>query len=362
MTLIQLIGVLAVIAILAAIILPLSIRKLDQIAGDQESASLKSLADALQSSVLRDRYVPCHTNWAQTIAARQGINVSDVTTNLRRQPRVFLIHPELQIGSRVAGEDYLQDTSGSAITITNANGNPDVIPPRSPRMILLSSIGVPLPAGVTTGVAASTSDFNGIWDAADGTLPAGNLWTGWSGARDLKVQRINLAPLFVRITLSSYLSAGDGRYSVDLTAVTNTAPSSSPREAYYIQNTVLNLITYTNTLQVRQVLSRDISFVYMQDVWRTEIGGMLGGMDIGSIVDRYLRAPHNPTATYTNDHQMVVVQAMMDYMQAYQNWEAIGFGNNALRTAALAAQDAMMDAVQEQYKDPQNTPPEVICP
>jgi translation elongation factor EF-1beta len=59
---------------------------------------------------------------------------------------------------------------------------------------------------------------------------------------------------------------------------------------------------------------------------------------------------------------MVVVQAMMDYMQAYQNWEAIGFGNNALRTAALAAQDAMMDAVQEQYKDPQNTPPEVICP
>src|SRR5207245_1609726 len=47
-SLIELIGVLAVIAILAAVLAPALIRQMDRIAGDQESASLKSFGDALQ--------------------------------------------------------------------------------------------------------------------------------------------------------------------------------------------------------------------------------------------------------------------------------------------------------------------------
>src|SRR5216117_1763153 len=56
-SLIELIGVLAVIAILAAVLVPSLIRQMDRIAGEQESADLKSLGDALQQSILRNRYV-----------------------------------------------------------------------------------------------------------------------------------------------------------------------------------------------------------------------------------------------------------------------------------------------------------------
>src|SRR5437763_773259 len=67
-SLIELVGVLAVIAILAAVMVPALIRQIDKIAGDQESASLKSFGDALQQSIMRKRYVPSTTDWATNIA------------------------------------------------------------------------------------------------------------------------------------------------------------------------------------------------------------------------------------------------------------------------------------------------------
>src|SRR5207248_4695107 len=91
-SLIELTGVLAVIAILAAATVPTLIRQMDRIAGEQENAALKSLSDALQQSILRKRYVPGASDWATNIAAELGVDVANVNTNqARRQPRFFLI-------------------------------------------------------------------------------------------------------------------------------------------------------------------------------------------------------------------------------------------------------------------------------
>src|SRR5438309_7273336 len=82
-SLIELIGVLAVIAILAAVLAPSLIRQMDRIAGEQESAALKSLSDALQQSVLRKRYIPGASDWATNIATELGVEVASVTANSR---------------------------------------------------------------------------------------------------------------------------------------------------------------------------------------------------------------------------------------------------------------------------------------
>src|ERR1041385_64139 len=90
MTLIELIGVLAVLAILAAILVPALIRQADKTAGDQESASLKSFSDAFQSSVQRNRYIPSATDWASNVAIELGVDIANVRTNQsRKQPRFF---------------------------------------------------------------------------------------------------------------------------------------------------------------------------------------------------------------------------------------------------------------------------------
>src|ERR1051326_1431853 len=55
-SLIELIGVLAVIAILAAALVPALIRQMDRIAGEQESAALKSFSDSLQQSIRSEEH------------------------------------------------------------------------------------------------------------------------------------------------------------------------------------------------------------------------------------------------------------------------------------------------------------------
>src|SRR5262245_31058372 len=60
-SLIVIIGLLAVIAILAAVLVPALIRQMDTAAGQQESAALKALVDALQQSILRKRSIPSHS-------------------------------------------------------------------------------------------------------------------------------------------------------------------------------------------------------------------------------------------------------------------------------------------------------------
>src|SRR6266516_250010 len=67
-TLIEMIGTLTVIALLATLLVPMLIRQMDKIAGDQESAALKSFGDALQQSILRNRYITNATDWATQTA------------------------------------------------------------------------------------------------------------------------------------------------------------------------------------------------------------------------------------------------------------------------------------------------------
>src|ERR1041384_3207286 len=144
-TLIELIGVLAVLAILAAVLVPALIRQMDKIAGDQESASLKSFGEALQQSILRNRYIPTYTDMAPTIATELGMDLASITNSPRQRARCFLIDPAWQIGTTVAGQVYTQDDTGSAIL------------PVNPRVLMLSSIGPALPGGIVNGVPSAAN-------------------------------------------------------------------------------------------------------------------------------------------------------------------------------------------------------------
>ena len=82
---------LTILAILATFLVPALIRQMDKIAGDKESAALKSFGDALQQSIMRTRYIPNESDWISRVAAELGVNVSNVATNARKKPRFFLI-------------------------------------------------------------------------------------------------------------------------------------------------------------------------------------------------------------------------------------------------------------------------------
>ena len=372
-SLIELIGVLAVMAILAGAVVPALIRHIDKIAGHHESAALKSFADALQQSIMRNRSIPTYTNWAPTVAAELGVDISYVTNSPRRQPRFFLIDPALRVGNNSSALPYNQTMFGSVVT----NSSGVLVPPLSPRLMILSSIGRPLPGGIASGVQSSTN-FNALWDWNDAgvTVPSAPAFAGWPGSgEDLKIQRVNLSPLFVRLILTTNVS-DSGYFSIDSTS-TNYIVTNPGRDGYFIRNSILYLYYVRTNIDSQQILTRDTSFVYEQNVWRSSLAGgsfLAGSLDLGSIVDKYLDAPENTNAantTVTNSirytgisQQLIVVSNMTAYLKAYTNWAYAGFPNNSLKTTANDIQLNLVAAVLDQYQsgNPDHVPSQTDCP
>src|SRR5688572_23756458 len=78
-TLIEVISILAVIAVLVAVLLPAFIKQLDRLAAEKETAILKKFAQALEQSVKTNKRIPATVgnDWAQVLAASAGFQVSD---------------------------------------------------------------------------------------------------------------------------------------------------------------------------------------------------------------------------------------------------------------------------------------------
>src|SRR5439155_16420293 len=109
----------------------------------------------------------------------------------------------------------------SGSIVTNSSGV--VIAPLSPRLMILSSIGRALPTNIVSG---TSTDFNAIWDRNDvgnALPPTSFTWTGWPNGEDLKLQRVNLSPLFVRLILTTNASES-AYYSINTTTTNYNVP------------------------------------------------------------------------------------------------------------------------------------------
>ena len=354
MTLIEMIGVLTVVAILAAVSLAFTVRHLDQIASDKETQNLRALGTALENSILRTRHIPDATDWASAVATEAGMNVDAVTNNFRNCQRVLLFDAGGWLSTNVP---YTQ-TMQSATNITS--------PPASARMMLVSTISGSLP--VSSGVL-TTPYFSDLWNCADSTVPSAPPWSTWTGTRpgDVKVHRINLSPLFARLVLSTYFSASPGQYAVDATPGSPpylAAPYSNAVSGYYLKGTAIqlytNLPTPASTPQLTHILNEDSSFVFENGVWKTSLTGgrTLGAGSSMGIVAAFLAARPNTNAQYyspafSNQQQVLIVGAFINYMSNYNRWVYTNMSNtdrNSLQSYLQGtSQSRLMDLVHGLY-------------
>src|SRR5437867_1605673 len=89
-TAIELTGVLAVLAILAATVIPNVIRRIDFATCQREMSDLKVMANGLVRTILTDKQVPASNNIPTKIAAYLNMPVSQVTNTPRQLVRRFL--------------------------------------------------------------------------------------------------------------------------------------------------------------------------------------------------------------------------------------------------------------------------------
>jgi type II secretory pathway pseudopilin PulG len=334
MTLIEVIAVLAILAISAAVVLPMLIKDLDKAASDQEVATLQSFADAFQRRIDRYGYIPGPTEWTTNISMELGIAPSDVNANTRHLTRYLLFDPNFATALTIP---YTQTSSGAGTAPTGA------------RLMILSSLGKALPT-MSSGIPANAADFSNIWNTASGTVPSATVFNNWGGSGDdLKIQRINLSSLFAHVMLSYYASVNNAWYSIGAgapIAVNNL-------DAYFLKGSVLNLFTNSPALLNSQlIINDDTSCWYYQDAWRGLLPGttgvpgssanLPGAFDFSSIVNGFLNA--TPTSLGAGQQQLVV-QDFINYMNAYTNWAGSGFTDQTNYNSAVQLQATMVNRI-----------------
>ncbi len=283
-TLIELIGTLTIISILAMMLTPMLMLEVDRATRRDEEDRLKRMATAYEQAVSRNRSIPSSTNWATVVANQIGWRDGEVQANARGNARVYLIDPALRVGTTSSSVlPYSQTWQGS-------------LPPTSARVVFVSSLGEPLPDTLTSGVASSTNVFNNIWAASTEEMPSGWTWTG--RAADLRIQRVLLEPLLVPVVLNSF-DAAMGRFGLDAGA-TNLM-TTNVFSTWYLKGTALRLHGNDGTLQSTEVIQDAVSYVYENGIWRGRAFMSMGskrlsGQDLQDALDLFLASPWNANA------------------------------------------------------------------
>ncbi len=196
-TLIELIGVLAILSIMAAIVAPNLIKKMQIDRQEAEEEILNSLADGLTNYIIENRIIPISgygsSTWSNSIAAQVDLSQQDVHENFLTCSRRYWFDPSTDL-------DGLSDNSAAydQNTTTNISGSSTTSPPSppaNPRAMIISDI-TPGCANSISSVAHNTANFANTWDQ---TTPPSGLTEGDT----LKIKRVYLSALFETVTLRS---------------------------------------------------------------------------------------------------------------------------------------------------------------
>lgn len=269
-SMIEMIGVLAIMSIMLAAVGPNLLRKVLETVNVKEGKNLEVLADGLRRHVRSSQSIPGGTSWFTNVANTIGMNVNDVTyadpNNTLTSGRILMIYPGF---TPATGTDpVLTSTSVGTVAPTNA------------RMMIISctkrGLALPVAGGKAANTAANRTRFDNIWNWTLNPftkMPPTGWPTAWRGqAEHLHVQRINLADEFYRVTISNYnfpTNIPFGKFNLGATYpfdVTNAT------DGYFLRGATVRLYRHDtpyvavpanpDELNVTHVLSSDVNFIY----------------------------------------------------------------------------------------------------
>jgi prepilin-type N-terminal cleavage/methylation domain-containing protein len=315
-TIIEMVGVLAIIAIIAAALAPNIIKRIDRAAWQRETSDLNTMANALVQTVLSDKVIPGIAGMSNAIARYSDLAVNQVARTPRGFSRVFMVDPNSNITI-----PYSQLSNGL------------VNPPVNARMMILSTIARTLP------IIASSS-FDNIWSTPDGRIPS--TLSSWGGkGEDLCVQRVELGRLFHKVLLVALDRQFLGYYSLETwpSNYVSVVPGPQTTTMYVLDGTALNLYwgSPNPSLEVRVLITQDESFVYQNNRWARSLSNdenttVLPRYGFGWWVREFFDTPDPPSPDFDATKQ-AVVDLFYSYMVSYWSWASEGFPGGTLSSA-----------------------------
>ena len=189
-TLLEVIGVMAVLAILAGALAPTVFQTMQEGYRTAEKQSLANIHESLVEVLQRDKRFPTETlsDWRDTVADYMSVAPSQVEQNSRNYNRRLYVDPMFFTATNQVFPGFTQ-TQGLTSTLN------------SPRAMLVSS----LTGNVNTNISTH-AQFQLVWEQGTGALLV--------ESPDLLIERINLASEFVQVLLSN-ASTDQAGYQLD---------------------------------------------------------------------------------------------------------------------------------------------------
>ncbi len=199
-TLIEVIGVLAVMATLMAIVTPTVLDQMDRAVQEAEGKNLHVIAEGVEMYLRENKAWPA--NLAALSPNYVPLGNTQLTLNDRGFPRYFVVHPDISAYSNVTG--------------IGATSLPDA------RFLLISNISGDANPLISNGV-----EFNTWWNTDETTTP------------DLKIFRGHIGKLFHLLSLSA-VGAG-GSYRIDGTKTNSGGSLLTSHGNYHLVGTVVEV-------------------------------------------------------------------------------------------------------------------------
>ncbi|MEM9056447.1 MAG: type II secretion system protein [Pseudomonadota bacterium] len=245
-TLLEIIGVVAVIAILASVLAPSVVDTINRSYATAEESNLETVADILRQYVRQTRIVPSTAvaNWTAALATQSEFTAAQLRFNRRNQQRVLLADPRFFTPAEAPFGGYAQ-TSGLAAR------------PNSPRLMLLSNMAGAVPAVPNTGAA-----FDAVWNQTAGAAAV--------EGPNLKIERIHLGDLFHQMLLTNSDSASVA-YTLDANGPFAIPPASGSVDGQVLRFVLEGTqVQYFNgfpagAAETASIVQRDVSRGYITD-------------------------------------------------------------------------------------------------
>ena len=319
-SLLEVLGVLVVIAFLAAILLPVVIRRVDFAAWSSENAALSSMATALKQYVVQSNSIPDQTTWVTAIASQLNLASANVATTPRNYSRAFLIDTSGWLGTALASGPWTQPPGGTVQAPGGLNA------PTNSRLMIVSTIGGPPQGLPVSSGKPSTAAFNDIWNTSLNAKPS--TWKAWSGkGEDLVIQRINLDPLFHHVIL---VNGSIGGLAISPQRDQREPDASGRcRDEHLLPGRERARPVHANTnLMAQEIIRNDLSRVFEYGVWRDQLyggttNGVLVGLDLLA-ASFFTSAPASSSGTTPQ----AFLGFMTSYMNGYMSWAAMNFSYN----------------------------------
>ena len=243
-TLMELIGVMAVMAILAGALSPNIAASLNQAYSDSEIENMDVIADNLIDYILKQKKIPSanSSSWVTALSSISTFSTEDLEYNTKGYRRRLIFDPR-----------FFTNTDKTFIGFSQNMGLASA--PVLPRVLLVSDMSKHVAA-----VSNKAAIFNAIWNQSNTSV--------LKESKNLIIKRINLADKFHRVVLSNQNTAKP-YYQFENGSLASIPVVNGGTDGivirYIIDSTQLNLFTapYPNgNLEQVSIIRSDLSMRY----------------------------------------------------------------------------------------------------